>query len=87
MLLQTELGAGSLDDRDLAEALTLVRDAGDDIPGDRQLLQAVGGGACEGLQLRAGGGIAAIGRITSGSVAARFGFVPDPRPPQGQPDC
>jgi hypothetical protein len=85
LLVQTDAGAGALDDRDLAEALGLMRDAGGSSPDEVTLLRAIGKGA--GLRLRLLSREVPLGGIAGGDAAAFFGFVAEPRPPAGQADC
>lgn len=85
LIVQTEAGAGALDDRDLAEALALMRDGAGAAPDEATLARAIAGGA--GLHLRLLGRELALGAAASGDVGALFDFIPEPRPPAGQPDC
>lgn len=81
LLLQTDLGAGSLDDRDLAEALALMRDAAGGSPGEAAIERG------SGLQLVIGSDCISLGAALAAEVATRFGFVATPRPAPGQADC
>lgn len=87
MLLETDVGAGMLDDRDLAEALALMRDDKGNVPDEPAILQAIAGHADTGLHVRVGRAEVSLGTIAAAATAARFGFIADPRPPEGQPDC
>ncbi len=81
LVLQTELGCGAMDDRDLAGALALMADREGAMPDDLSLA------AGSGLKLKLGGDCVVIAAIAASTVAARFDFNPDPQPPPGQPDC
>ncbi|MDP1985408.1 MAG: DUF2946 family protein [Sulfuritalea sp.] len=74
LLLQTALGIGILNDRDLPAFLAACRDARGDPAGDDALLATLDGGTCvfwHGLPLQV---------IKRGDVPRRFGFRPDPAP-------
>ena len=83
LIVETRLGAGLLDDRDLAAIV--------------ESFTGVGGGAFEDdphgaaasgrLRLSLAGASIPVGVIASAEVAVRFGFDPAPAPPPGQPDC
>jgi hypothetical protein len=71
-LLETGLGVGLLDDRDLADFLGACRDARGAPATDEALLAAISGDAdlfWQGMPLQ---------RIRRSDVALRFGFRPDP---------
>jgi hypothetical protein len=85
LLVQTEAGAGALDDRDLAGALELMRDRDGVIPGEAALSVAAAGGIS--LCLPPATTPLELGFVATGDAAAHFGFNPEPRPAAGQPDC
>jgi hypothetical protein len=87
LLLQGDAGVGVLSDRDLGEALALMRDEHGRVPDEGRVAALVDGSAESGLYLHLGPGRAPVDRISSSAVAGRFGFVAEPRPPAGQPDC
>ncbi len=87
MVLETELGAGTLDDRDLAEALSLVREADGAMPDEQRMLDLIAGHGGAGLHFLLAGDQVALGSVAAASMAAHFGFDANPRPPDGQPDC
>ena len=87
VILETELGPGTLDDRDLALALSLLRGADGDTPDEQLMSGVIAGLAGPELYLLLAGGRVVLGRIAAASMAARFGVNADPRPPDGQPDC
>ncbi len=87
VILETELGAGTLDDRDLAQALERICDDQQRPAGEAALLALAAGGGGAALHARVGRGRVPVGAIASAGLAARFGFSPAPTPPPGQPDC
>lgn len=87
MVLETELGAGTLDDRDLAEALSLIRGADGNAPDEQGMQGVIAGRGGPELHFLLAGGRVVLGRVAAASMAARFGFNANPRPPDGQPDC
>jgi hypothetical protein len=86
LLLKGEQEVGVLSDRDLGEAVTLIRDEQGQTPDEDALAKFIDGGV-GGLYLHWESGRVSLERIDSSAVAERFGFVADPRPPAGQPDC
>jgi hypothetical protein len=78
-------GVGAVLDRDLAALAEGIRDQA----GNALDLEALIGSVHEGRTARAriAGSEVTVGTIRSGELAARFGYVPHPRPPAGQPDC
>ncbi len=88
LVLQTELGCGAMDDRDLAGALALMRDVKGAAPDEAALAEEAE--THESSLFMSLGNAATpitIGRIAARGLAARLGFVADPRPPAGQADC
>lgn len=83
LLLETELGPGSLSDRDLAAVAETFADAtGHAVDEDPVRLAERGG-----LQVTLAGRRLAAGFVRAVEVSALFGFDPAPAPPPGQPDC
>ena len=87
MIVETDLGAGVLDDRDLAQAVELIRDEREQPPGEEALLALAAGEVGTPLYATFDGCRVAIAAIASATLAGRFAFNPAPRPPAGQPDC
>ena len=88
MLIETPLGVGLLEDRDLpyiADQLTISGSAVDDATLER-LLSGSTPSEVE-LALRLGERNVRVTRIQSADVPARFGFDPQPRPAPGEPEC
>jgi hypothetical protein len=83
LLMTTELGPGSLSDRDLAAAAEAFTDRRGDPVADDALERAAAGE----LWLTLAAARVPVGVVRSGDVAARFRFDPAPAPPPGQPDC
>jgi hypothetical protein len=83
LILETEHGAGILDDRD-ADAFSrrFVDAAGQTTDDDTllELVEAIAAGADAGLHLPYGSGSVRIGAIASEDVPVRLGFVRDPQP-------
>jgi hypothetical protein len=81
LFLGTTAGPGVIDDRDLADMLTLL--VGEDgKPFDDDALDAwLESGARPGPWLRLGNARLEVAREDSAAVASRFGFVADPAPP------
>ena len=87
VILETELGAGTLDDRDLTQVLERICDEQQRPAGESALLALAAGRDGAALHARVGRGRVTVGAIASAGLAARFGFNPSPGPPPGQPDC
>jgi hypothetical protein len=85
LVLLCDRGVGALLDRDLAALAERFTDAaGRTIEGETLLDHARAGDLVEaGLM----GADVAVSAVRSDELAARFGFVPRPRPPEGEPDC
>jgi hypothetical protein len=90
LLLVTERGVGMVDDRNLESLLPCFTDAAghaleeDAIAARIESLQA---GDAADLCLRYAGGSAAVSAIAAAAVAAKFGFVPQPAPLDGEQAC
>jgi hypothetical protein len=87
LLLEGVAGVGALSDQDFGAALALMRDVHGRAAEEGALLDFIEDGAPGRFFLNLGPFRVPIGRIDSSAVARRFGFVADPRPPAGQPDC
>jgi hypothetical protein len=89
LLLETELGIGLLVDRDLALALDRLKTPSGAAADDEMLERMAdpSGPAEMDLRLPLGKHTLSVARIRSCEVPARFGFVPNPQPAQGEPDC
>ncbi|MCW5623199.1 MAG: DUF2946 family protein [Burkholderiales bacterium] len=88
LILETDAGVGVVSDRDLAAVAERLVDAGG-APADEAVLAEWedGAAATAPMLLRHGDDCIPVGTIRSDQVAPRFGFVPDPRPAPGEPDC
>ncbi|OFZ87727.1 MAG: hypothetical protein A2V78_08900 [Betaproteobacteria bacterium RBG_16_64_18] len=85
LVLACEPGVGVVLDRDLAVIAERFADrAGHALAPETLLEQARAG---QGVEARLMGADLTVSSIRSGELAARFGFVPRPVPPEGQPDC
>jgi hypothetical protein len=83
LILETTLGAGLLNDRDLATAADGFLDArGRPVEDDPLALAARGE-----LAVTLAATTLAVGMLRAAEAPARFGFDPAPAPPPGQPDC
>ena len=76
LVLETALGIGVVSDRDLAAIAARVPAQ---VPG-----RVAAGGAADCTLL---GARVRVAPVRSEEVAARFGFVPRPRPAPGEPEC
>jgi len=70
----------ALDDRDLAHCLETLRMDGKPVDEDALSRWLAASGAGGSLTLEAGGAAIPVGYLDDADVAARFGFVPAPRP-------
>ena len=87
MVLETDLGPGTLDDRDLAQALELIQDERQRPADETALLALAEGRPSLALYAKLGQDRVALGTLAAAQFAARFGFNPAPKAPLGQPDC
>lgn len=88
MLIETPLGVGLLEDRDLpyiADQLAISGSAVDDATLERLVSDSTPSDV--ELELHLGERSVRVGRIRSADVPARFGFDPQPRPAPGEPEC
>jgi hypothetical protein len=87
VLLETDLGIGLVQDRDLPLLLErLVTPAGTTAD-DATLDGLLSGADAGGLSLRLGQRALPLNRIASAEVSQRFRFDPNPQPAPGEPDC
>jgi hypothetical protein len=90
VLLETDLGIGLVQDRDLPLLLDRLV-THDGAPADDATLEALLSGTsgveCETLSLHIGSQALPLQRISSATVAERFGFNPNPQPAPGEPEC
>jgi hypothetical protein len=78
-------GVGAVLDRDLAALAEGIRgQAGAAIDLEALIASAHAG---SGVRAHIAGGEVTVGAIRSQDLPVRFGYVPNPRPPVGQPDC
>lgn len=90
VLVQTELGLGVIHDLDLPELAASLSEASGEALTDsaiETLLARAPGAHCDAPQLMLAGQALSLLRIRAAEVPARFGFVPDPRPAPGEPEC
>jgi len=90
LLLRWGSVIGVLNDRDLARISNLLTDLHGQPISDALLARAFDPASrrhATGVYVDYAGSRVPIGRIQSGEVAQKFGFDPDPRPAQGDPDC
>ncbi len=90
LLLRWATGVGVLNDRDLAMVSGLFTDLHGKPLSDAMLARAFDSEArrhATGVYVDYAGSRVPIGRIQAGEVAQKFGFDPDPRPREGEPDC
>jgi hypothetical protein len=85
LVLETELGPGVLLDRDLPALLDRIETASG--PASEESLAALTAGALPDLTLDLGRRRVPLSAIVAAEVPARFGFVADPRPAPGEPEC
>lgn len=90
LLLQSEHGIGMVDDRDLERLLPHLRDGGGDALDDDSLgarLEQLQTGGNARLCLQFNDARIALNAIAASRVAAKFGFVPQPKPAAGEDAC
>jgi hypothetical protein len=90
VLVETELGIGVVHDLDLSELLaSLSGPAGEPLEDStiERLLTNLPGVDCGTPKLVLAGHALSLSHIRSAEVPARFGFVPNPRPAPGEPEC
>ena len=88
LLLLTERGPGLLVDRDLPRGVEALSYAdGHALEEERLLALLEEGSDATGIYFNTGAASVALALIKSDAVPQRLGYVRDPRPPAGQPDC
>jgi len=88
LLLATEHGPGLLIDRDLPRGLEALSYADGHALDEERLLALIEEGSdAAGVYFNTGAASLPLALIQSEEVPARLGYVREPRPPQGQPDC
>lgn len=85
LVLETELGPGVLLDRDLPALLDRIETASG--PASEESLAALTAGALPDLTLDLGRRRVPLSAIVAAEVPTRFGFVADPQPAPGEPEC
>lgn len=90
LLLRWSGRPGLVSDRDLADIMALFTDVHGKPVGDAVLGRAFDDEArrhATGLYFDYAGNRVPVGRIQSGEVPQKFGFDPNPRPKEGEPEC
>jgi hypothetical protein len=90
LVLRWSSGVGAVDDRDLATVAQRFTDARGDPLSDVALARALDsptGVRRAGFWFDYEGNRLPVGRIRSEQAAQKFGFEPDPRPAEGEPEC
>jgi len=88
LLLLTERGPGLLADRDLPRALEALAYADGHVLDEERLLALIEeGDDAAGVYFNTGAASLPLALIRSEEVPERLGYVREPRPPAGQPDC
>jgi len=90
LLLRWSGGPGLVSDRDLADIMALFTDVHGKPVGDAVLGRAFDAEArrhATGLYFDYAGNRVPVGRIQAGEVPQKFGFDPNPRPKEGEPEC
>ena len=90
LLLRWAAGLGVLNDRDLTTVSGLFTDLRGKPISDSTLARAFDSEArrhATGVYVDYAGNRVPVGRIQAGQVAQKFGFDPDPRPAEGEPEC
>ncbi|MGH8767191.1 MAG: DUF2946 family protein [Burkholderiales bacterium] len=90
LLFRWSGGPGLVSDRELAGIMALFTDVHGKPVGDTTLARAFDAQArrhATGLYFDYAGNRVPVGRIHAREVAQKFGFEPDPRPKEGEPEC
>ena len=90
VLVETELGVGLIHDLDLPELLASLAGPSGETLSDgaiEMLLARAPGAHCDAPRLMLAGQALPLSHIRAAEVPGRFGFVPDPRPARGEPEC
>jgi hypothetical protein len=88
VLFVTDVGACALVDRDLAALVQRLMDADGTPLDDATITRWIEGAAADAVPwIALADSRIPVGRLPPGALGARFGFVPDPRPDTGEPEC
>jgi hypothetical protein len=88
LLLGVADSVAMIHDRDLAEALACLRHAAGPPLVDAEIEALLCGDATpDDVVLALGRAVLPLGRVQAAAVPHRFGFVPEPRPDPGEPEC
>jgi hypothetical protein len=90
VLVETDVGVGVVHDRDLPDLLASLSGPGGEPLEDgaiEQLIARLPGTDDGNPRLMLAGHALQVSQIRFAEVPARFGFVPDPRPAAGEPEC
>ncbi len=90
VLLDTDLGPGMIDDRDLEDLLPWLTGAAGEMLAEEAVgdaIERLQSGGDASLFLRYGGRTTVVAPIRAGEVPQRFGFVAHPVPETGEPEC
>ena len=90
LLLRWSGGPGLVSDRDLARIMNLFTNVHGKPVDDAVLARAFDASSrrhATGLYFDYAGNRVPVGRIHAGEVAQKFGFDPNPRPKEGEPEC
>jgi hypothetical protein len=90
LLLRWSDGPGVVSDRDLAGIMALFTDVQGKPVGEATLARAFDADArrhATGLYFDYAANRVPVGRIQAGEVPQKFGFDPNPRPKEGEPEC
>jgi hypothetical protein len=89
LLLNTELGVGVVDDRDLYQFLSLLTNTLNK-PLTQDELEKLAGLAPQhwhGLRINLQNKMLEVGTLPASEAPTRFGFKPQPSPPKGEEEC
>lgn len=86
-ILITDLGPGALSDQDFALFLSSLRDASGKLLDDTAFEAWLEKPAAGAIECEIAGRRYPVAAIERGELARRHGFIPDPQPPAGAPDC
>ena len=86
LVVETELGAGVVLDRDLAKLLERIQ-VTDGAPAADEDIESLGASGAPGLAIAIGKMRVPLGSIAAADVPSRFRFNPAPMPAPGEPEC
>jgi hypothetical protein len=90
IVVDSDVGPGIVDDRDLDAFASALIDANGEQPGEDALdaiIEHLQRGADAALWLEYGGSRVKLGSLQSTEAPRRFGFEPQPAAPAGHPEC